>query len=192
MEIRLDGVGHALSDRQLEVPLYQRSYAWTKKQINDLYQDISDAILNGEAEYFLGSIVVIKRENSREEVVDGQQRLATLSILLGAIRNYFAENSEVQRADIIQSQFLLLHDRNTLEVQPRLKLNSTDHDFFPNQILIRRNLPDITAVQRQSNERLFDATHLAEGCAHHLSANITALSRVGGCRLRMLRTMSRT
>jgi hypothetical protein len=57
MEIKLDGIGHVLSDNYLSVPKYQRSYAWEEKHITDLYKDIATAINERENEYFLGSIV---------------------------------------------------------------------------------------------------------------------------------------
>ena len=93
IRINLDGIGHALADRYLSVPAYQRSYAWEEKQITDLFADIANAIAKGKQEYFLGSIVVIDKENG-QEVVDGQQRLATISILLSAIRDYFLQNGK--------------------------------------------------------------------------------------------------
>lgn len=83
MKIVLEGIGHALSDNLLAVPIHQRSYAWEDQHINDLLQDIGSAISKNENEYFLGSIVVARGTGDRPEVVDGQQRLATTTILLG-------------------------------------------------------------------------------------------------------------
>src|SRR4051794_12375284 len=97
MDIVLDGIGHLLSDKKLEVPRYQRPYAWTDKHVGDLYLDLSDAKDRGETEYFLGSIVTIGRGTERLEVVDGQQRLATISILFGAIRDYFYDTGDLER-----------------------------------------------------------------------------------------------
>ncbi len=53
----LEGIGHILSDRQIAVPPYQRSYAWGETQVNDMLLDLSDAMKDGLEEYFLGSIV---------------------------------------------------------------------------------------------------------------------------------------
>lgn len=59
------------------IPLYQRAYAWTEKQINQLIEDINDH--SGE-NYYIGSLIVYKRA-SDYEVIDGQQRLTTLLLL---------------------------------------------------------------------------------------------------------------
>lgn len=59
------------------VPLYQRAYAWTQKEIRQLIDDINDF---DEEQYYLGSLIVNKREDAFE-VIDGQQRLTTLYLL---------------------------------------------------------------------------------------------------------------
>ncbi|MDP3350914.1 MAG: DUF262 domain-containing protein [Hydrogenophaga sp.] len=57
LEARLDGIGHLLGDRYIEVPPYQRAYSWTDEQVEDLFKDFSDAIRERNAEYFLGTVV---------------------------------------------------------------------------------------------------------------------------------------
>jgi uncharacterized protein with ParB-like and HNH nuclease domain len=89
ISIELAGIGKALINKRLAVPIYQRSYAWEDKHVLDLFSDISEAISKNETEYFVGSIVTTKNETQRPEVVDGQQRLATTTILIAAIRDYF-------------------------------------------------------------------------------------------------------
>lgn len=68
------------------VPLYQRNYAWAEDEIaqllQDLYENFKKSKLNPSLNYFIGSLVVLKRKDGRYEVIDGQQRLTTLSILL--------------------------------------------------------------------------------------------------------------
>ncbi|GAB4348175.1 MAG: DUF262 domain-containing protein [Immundisolibacter sp.] len=77
---------------QFEIPDYQRPYAWTTEQADELFNDLmsamQDARTNGAtSQYFLGSIVLIKNDRDpRAMVVDGQQRLTTLTILFAALR----------------------------------------------------------------------------------------------------------
>lgn len=77
---------------KFEIPDYQRPYAWTTEQaeelVNDLISAMQDARTNGAtSQYFLGSIVLIKNDRDpRAMVVDGQQRLTTLTILFAALR----------------------------------------------------------------------------------------------------------
>ncbi|WMX17027.1 DUF262 domain-containing protein [Aureispira sp. CCB-E] len=64
------------------VPLYQRNYAWGAEEIFQLIQDIYEHFVESPTEhYFIGTLVVLKRKNEDYEVIDGQQRLTTISIL---------------------------------------------------------------------------------------------------------------
>lgn len=70
------------------IPLFQRPYSWTTEQAGELLNDFIDS-LDSEDEYFLGSIVLIKEDDPLKpeaQVVDGQQRLITLTILFSVLR----------------------------------------------------------------------------------------------------------
>jgi len=72
------------------VPIYQRNYAWRKKEIEQLLDDINDYVCNEslkEKNYYIGSLVIYRRSNGVLEVIDGQQRLTTLFILLSVLRS---------------------------------------------------------------------------------------------------------
>lgn len=75
-----------------EIPDYQRGYAWENEQISQFLEDLNEEdISNSEQKpknYFFGTIVVAKEENNKAQVIDGQQRLTTLTIFLSAMRNY--------------------------------------------------------------------------------------------------------
>jgi Protein of unknown function DUF262/Protein of unknown function (DUF1524) len=163
-EPQLEGIGHALADRVLGVPDYQRSYAWEERHVRDLLQDLAAALQQGEPEYFLGSIVTTKSATGEIQVVDGQQRLATTTILIAAIRDYFYGTGDRDRASQLETKFLVSPDLRTQERRPRLRLNLTDHDFFQKVVL---SLPDVSerAAQpsRESHRRLAAAAGLAKG-----------------------------
>ncbi|MCI6475688.1 MAG: DUF262 domain-containing HNH endonuclease family protein [Mucispirillum sp.] len=61
------------------IPIYQRKYSWTYKEIEQLLEDI---INNENDKYFLGTLTVDKKEDGRYEVIDGQQRLTTLCLIM--------------------------------------------------------------------------------------------------------------
>jgi hypothetical protein len=64
------------------IPLYQRNYAWSIEEIQQLLQDIYKQFNKDEKSYyFIGSLVVLKRKNGQYEVIDGQQRLTTISLI---------------------------------------------------------------------------------------------------------------
>lgn len=69
------------------IPIYQRNYAWSKDEIEQLLDDINDIKLNDiNGKYYLGSLIVNKIERNRFEVIDGQQRLTTLFLLLSYLK----------------------------------------------------------------------------------------------------------
>lgn len=75
-------------DKQYIVPIYQRDYAWTHKEAKQLIDDIRDYIVdNKERSYYIGSLVVYSKGDNLYEVVDGQQRLTTLTIMLRALKS---------------------------------------------------------------------------------------------------------
>ena len=61
------------------VPIYQRNFAWGEEQICQLLQDIRESI--NDQQYYIGSLVVLRRQDGTFEVIDGQQRLTTLALL---------------------------------------------------------------------------------------------------------------
>lgn len=78
------------SDFEYHIPGYQRPYAWTEDETGDLFNDLYGFFQTENTEnFFLGSIVLIKDEQDRyADVIDGQQRLTTLSILFAVLANF--------------------------------------------------------------------------------------------------------
>ncbi|WP_437303791.1 DUF262 domain-containing protein [Sorangium sp. So ce388] len=123
-----------------QIPPYQRPYAWEAQQAEELFSDLDTALgevlpakLEQSPPYFLGSIVIIKSDgDARAEVVDGQQRLTTLTILLAALR------SEIEDPDVrSQLRDLIYEPENRLrrtQARYRLSLRQRDEDFFRKHI----------------------------------------------------------
>ena len=122
------GLGGVLKHSQLFVPLNQRDYAWTEREVTTLFQDFAKAIVD-EPAYFLGTIVTIPRKNGALEVVDGQQRLATTAILLAAIRDYLVGKDQML-VEAINNEFLTGIDRVRRARIPKLRLNIDDNEYF--------------------------------------------------------------
>lgn len=147
------GLGSVLKQNQLVVPPNQREYAWTDRQVTQLFQDFAKAISDNEQGYFLGTIVTIPRLNGSLEVVDGQQRLATTALLLAAIRDYLQGKEDVL-VEAINNEFLTGIDRVKRARVPRLRLNVDDNDLF-GWLLARAGKEP--ASTRSSHARLKDA-----------------------------------
>lgn len=69
------------------VPIYQRNYAWTKDEIEQLLNDINDVPEGFMGKYYLGSLIVNQLGANVFEVIDGQQRLTTLFLLLSFLNS---------------------------------------------------------------------------------------------------------
>ena len=99
------GIGAVLAHNRLAVPLNQREYSWEEEHVQALFEDFENAISHGPVAYFLGTIVLTQTEE-RPEVADGQQRLATTTVLLATMRDYFWHHNNKVRAHAIAQEYL--------------------------------------------------------------------------------------
>ncbi|WP_460477272.1 GmrSD restriction endonuclease domain-containing protein [Brachybacterium huguangmaarense] len=121
--------------KQYQVPLYQRTYSWGSDQHARLWEDLvhlaDERRDHGHATHFMGSLVLAPSPSNgptgvqRFLVVDGQQRLTTLSILLVAIRDHRAATENPEHRDRINEQYL---ENKWLRDDARLKLFPTQAD----------------------------------------------------------------
>ena len=146
-------------DYLFEIPFYQRPYAWTTEEVGELLDDLLFAMdKDADAPYFLGSIVLIKGDDPDSKVVDGQQRLTTLTMLLCALRE-LADNRAVkydldkrirQRGDSLSGAQEVV----------RLRIRPRDQGFFHDNVqddggviaMVENTPPRIT----DSQERVFE------------------------------------
>lgn len=109
--------------KQYQVPLYQRVYSWGKKQLDQIWDDIVELAQvrqeNPRATHFIGSLVLAASPDfsvvgvSKLLVVDGQQRLTTLTLLLAALRDHLIATGDPDRAEGIQAQYLVnIYDKD--------------------------------------------------------------------------------
>ncbi|MDN4474641.1 DUF262 domain-containing protein [Demequina sp. SYSU T00192] len=154
----LEGVATVLQQNSLGVPIYQRSYSWGKDQISDYWADLQAAFLKeGTAEYFLGTVVLTSEgQDGRVSVIDGQQRLATTTILLAAIRDEYRERGDDARAGVVQTDFIARLNLGTGEATPHLTLNSDDDAYF-RQVVVEEGDPDAVERTRASHRKLAHA-----------------------------------
>ena len=166
LDISLVGLGAGLKANRVLVPRYQRSYAWEPRHVRDLLSDLSAAIEANEPDYFLGSVVVTQGARTCD-VVDGQQRLATATMLLSAIRDYLVGAGETEMGSDVERDFLRRRERRSQAYVARLHLNGFDNDFFAKRVLSKPKSPDRdTKPTRDSHERLESAFKL---CVDHVA-----------------------
>lgn len=140
MSTKIKGAEYPLSkifndEFDFVIPPYQRPYAWTEEETETLFTDLYDfyANENEEENYFLGSIVLIKEEgNPHSEVIDGQQRLTTLTILFSVLASFF--KSANLRSTLYNYIRQSGNDFEELVSKPRLCIRPRDNDFFKGYI----------------------------------------------------------
>ena len=115
----------------IRVPPYQRAYAWEDEEVEALIQDLLEAFRAGTI-YFLGAIVVIRpRNRGPSEVVDGQQRLTTLTVMLSVLRDLTkSKDEEILVQSMIGAETKGMRFGAQQQQKWRITLNPIDDPFF--------------------------------------------------------------
>lgn len=120
--------GALISSSTFEVPPYQREYSWLEDEVSEFWNDLKNAL--GDDSYFLG-LVILTDEGKRKQVVDGQQRILTLTLLAAALYHDALASGRKALAERIQADFLRSIDYETDETLPRVVLSDqTDNETF--------------------------------------------------------------
>lgn len=122
------------SGKRFIIPVYQRNYDWKESHCKQLYDDLVDIIRNQRRSHFFGSIVSAHNEDGNIEeylIIDGQQRLTTVSLLLLALHNLIEQgkivSSDKQLSTKIYEDYLV--DKWEPK-ETRIKLKSVKNDRF--------------------------------------------------------------
>lgn len=170
-------------DYVFQVPGYQRPYAWTTEQARELFEDLTGFMQSdgGAIEdmppYFLGSIVLIKSEtNPTADVVDGQQRLTTLTILLAAIRANVSPDRAAEVTPLIYERGNAI--RGTKD-RFRLTLRERDSEFFQRYVQREDGFPPLLELK----DTLTDSQTNILANAHLFQARLAEMSEDDRVRL---------
>ena len=121
------------NDFVFHIPDYQRPYTWTTEEVDELLGDLRSAMQHdSDAPYFLGSIVIIKEDTiPASEVVDGQQRLSTLTMLVCVLRD-LTDNTTLHKY-VLQEE----DEIAGIEKVYRVSLRKRDRDYFRQNVQLR-------------------------------------------------------
>ena len=131
------------------IPDYQRPYAWTTEHTSELLEDLKhaacpvmseDSDVKEASPYFLGSIVIIKDDSSdspEADVVDGQQRITTLTILFCVLRDLASQDMKSVIHDYVWAE-----GRKLQGIEGHFRLNVREQDFFQSHIQEKGSIPD--------------------------------------------------
>ena len=168
------------NDYRFEIPDYQRPYAWTTEEAGELLddllhatRDIRDVDSVGETSpYFMGSVVVIKNDdNPLAYVVDGQQRITTLTIMLCALRDLAIATDDKHKREVHNFIGVEAIEIKQIKGHYRLAVRKRDRDFFQTNIqdmgALRKFVAQEFADLPDSRQRMFEnAKHLWESLSN--------------------------
>ena len=123
-------------NKQFIIPVYQRFYSWDIAQCKQLWNDIVEMQKKGKVGHFVGSIVNIAEQTmptgvQKFMIIDGQQRMTTLTLLLLALRDYAKKNPTDTTINAVRiNNMLLKNEYESGDERYKLLLTETDRDIL--------------------------------------------------------------
>lgn len=167
LDTRTTSFGDLISNGKLyRVPPFQRDYSWMEENWEDLWLDILTLHTNSDASHYMGALVLQSSGTSEKEftIIDGQQRLATLSIIAIAviekIRLLVEQEKEPEanreRQEILKRTYLSDRDPRSLRYSSKLLLNENNNDFYQSNLINLRRPLNSRSLSK-SNQLLWQA-----------------------------------
>ncbi|MFM1842170.1 MAG: hypothetical protein RLZZ490_906 [Cyanobacteriota bacterium] len=167
LDARTSNFGDLMGNGKIyHVPLFQRDYAWQEENWEDLWRDIVALAENPDGSHYLGAIVLQNSPKSDKvfTIIDGQQRLATLSILAIAVIeqihqlgvNNIEPEANQAREEILKRTYLGDRDPRSLRYSSKLFLNENNNDFYQSNLINLRPPLNFRALSK-SNQLLWQA-----------------------------------
>ncbi len=147
---------------QFVIPIYQRLYSWGKEQCKQLWDDIIKTGGNDQIEgHFIGSILYvidgIKHSNNTLLIIDGQQRLTTITLLFIALRNHLSEEVEIlEKFSHKKIESYLINSNKDGDNKFRLILSESDKDTLLSLIDKNKRKPSEPSLKIVENFKLFE------------------------------------
>lgn len=124
-------------DSKFRVPLYQRDYSWEESNWNDLWLDI-ETNRKTNSKHYMGSIVLVSRDKKKYDIIDGQQRLTTLTVLILAVVDIISDlikkgvdvEDNTKRIELLINDFVGKKSLSSLNYENKIELNETNNPFF--------------------------------------------------------------
>lgn len=136
----LDLIGNG---KKYRVPSFQRDYAWEEEQWEDLWTDVQELLTSPGSFHYMGALVVEASSDREFQIIDGQQRVATLSLFALAViqrlHNLSGDDASraanADRAAQLRNRFIGEKDPASLLESSKLFLNDTDDGFFQDYLV---------------------------------------------------------
>ena len=123
-----------------KIPRFQRDYSWEVEQWEDLWADIMASLQDGPSAHYMGYLVLQSMDDKAFDVIDGQQRLTTATLIILAVLKNIQRlidagdeaEANTQRLNQIRQTYIGYLDPVTLVSRPKLSLNRNNNDYFQN------------------------------------------------------------
>lgn len=148
-----------LDGSYFHIPRFQRPYSWDDENINDFWNDL---INNKDNDYFIGSMVVYKMSKQQYGVVDGQQRLTTITILLCVLRDEF---SNLNNDDLAKGLHQLIERKDRSNVNEYVLKTETSFPYFQENIQKFGN-PEVDTEIHSEEKNLQNAHKIFKTLVH--------------------------
>ena len=132
-----------------QIPDYQRPYDWGDEEIEQLWDDIYSAFESEDEYYFLGPAVLAETKDGYFEVVDGQQRLTTLTILFCVLRDFYFKNLGKKDEELKNQISDAVESMVKKKYRLRLITQAHYHNRFEQEILRKVMLPKKALTKRE-------------------------------------------
>jgi uncharacterized protein with ParB-like and HNH nuclease domain len=141
--------------RTFEVPPFQRDYSWDKEEWEDLWLDLIG--IDEEGDHYMGYVVLQETKESKKFlIIDGQQRITTISILIIAAVKLLQDKGDMERAELLRNTYLSYKEPTSLVYKTKLKLNR-NNDYVYSSRLLQLQIPEFVAGLKPSEKRLVSA-----------------------------------
>ena len=132
-----------------EIPKFQRDYSWEAEHWDDLWQDIRALLADEDNEHYMGYLVLQTSNNKEFQIIDGQQRLTTMSLLILSTLKCLKElvdsgieaENNLKRKDSLLNSYIGYVDPVTLISNNKLKLNRNSDDYYKQHLVLLKELP---------------------------------------------------
>ncbi|MFP6237360.1 DUF262 domain-containing protein [Helicobacter pylori] len=156
----LDFIGKS-QEKQFVIPIYQRVYSWEKEQCKQLWDDIIKTGGNDQIEgHFIGSILYVRVDATHSSpllIIDGQQRLTTITLLFIALRNHLSEEVEIlKKFSRKKIESYLINSNKDGDKKFRLILSESDKDTLLFLIDKNKRKPSEPSLKIVENFKLFE------------------------------------
>lgn len=159
------GIGQLIEERKtFRVPDHQRDFSWPVGAVEQYLDDINVALNTGAAHYFIGLVVLVDADlEGAWKILDGQQRLATTTMVYAAMRHWLRENGFAPDADLLQRNYIGVAELGQAHHRPRLTLNVNNSSVFEEVVVHQASDEQLERRKRDygrnsSNRRLIEAT----------------------------------